>query len=226
MICLSIVFAALAAVSSTANADILKEDYCYWLADGRCVFTDAPDRELELLAIIWVQQTIYDDIESKTTLLELDRTYEMPVYLYAYTVTNQNWWAGQGTGGITSFGVDWGSAVMVEALVDPDTAGDLGWKAIRLSRPGIPADGPGWVFQRYPPDEGILVGASVGGFWAVALTGVDRIVDAAAVSGDPDLPLGERLKACGKTTGPVPEPAGILALMVGLVGTCCRLFKR
>ena len=225
MICLSIMFAALAAMSSTANAGILKEDYCYWLADGSCVFTEEPDPVRELQAIIWVQQTVYDHVDSAEWLAGRERTYDMPVYLYAYTVTNQDWWGGQETGGITSFGIDWGDATMVDALVVPDTE-ELGWRAIRLQRPGDPADGPAWVFQLYPPDEGILVGSSVGGFWAVALTGVDRIVNAAAVSDDPELPLGERLKVCGKTTGPVPEPAGILALIVGIFGTGFRLFKK
>lgn len=203
-----------------AHAGAISEDvaYWYWLEDQSIGTIFNPDSSwlsanLSRVALK-VQQTVYD-IES--TALILTANGDQPPaegFLYAYSVTNIGWFDSFAGGGLTAFVVDWGFVPMlvtVDHKQQPAGAWTPGYVFLNYSPPDV--SGPGWTANVAGGGSGILPGSTVGGFWAVAPTGEDRVVGAAGATGD--YLSQEAWQLIGQTTGPVPEPIGMLTLAMG-----------
>lgn len=210
--------AALMAFGAVAQAAVISEDvsYWYWLQDQSIATVFNPDSvwlqaNLGYL-IIKVQQTVYD-LEQSAQILERDgQTPPAAGYLYAYSVTNLNW-----DDGLTGFKVDWGVESLFTTVSKRVTPS--GWNVNLLSST------PDWYYSP-TSDYGIAPGETVGGFWALASTGEDRVVSASAASitaGGIEVPYW----IAGQTTGPVPDPAPITTMLMGLSGLgLTRLLRR
>jgi len=218
----AIVFASMlfACAAVSAHAGAISEDvaYWYWLDDQSIGTVFNPDSSwlsanLSRVALK-VQQTVYD-VES--TALILAANGDNPPaegYLYAYSVTNIGWFESFGSGGLTGFAVDWGFVpllVTVDHKQQPAGAWTPGHVFLNYSPPDV--NGPGWLANIAGGGSGILPGSTVGGLWAVAPTGEDRVVDAAGATGD--YLTQDAWQLVGQTTGPVPEPIGLATLGLG-----------
>ncbi len=186
-------------------ANVISEDVTYWYkTDPNNMLqwiVNPTTEQLEPLLpylLIKVQQTVYDQTQSAEILGAQNIQCPRGGYLYAYSVTNLNY-----APGINRFAVSWGVAPL---LVTTSRATPGYWLVDNNSLVpewySIPCNIPG-----------IYKGETVGGFWAVANTGVDErvlaIVGSACISGNVECLYGE-------TSGPtVPEPTSILALIAG-----------
>lgn len=222
-------FAAALLLSAVAGAQAgaISEDVAYWFwQENQTVGTIFNPDSAWLSAnlsrvILKVQQTVYD-IESTALILAANGD-EPPAggYLYAYSVTNIGWFESFASGGLTAFAVDWGFQplmVTVDRKQQPTGAWTPSYMFLNYSPPDV--SGPGWTANIAGGGSGILPGSTVGGFWAVAPTGQDRVVMAAGATGDFLTQEGWRL--VGHTTGPVPEPVGLLTLSMGAAALALR----
>ena len=205
--------ALLVGALACANAGAISEDvaYWYWLEDqsiGTIFNPDSGWLSANLSRVVLkVQQTVYD-IES--TALILTANGDQPPaegFLYAYSVTNIGWFDSFAGGGLTAFAM----LVTVDHKQQPAGAWTPGHVFLNYSPPDV--NGPGWLANVAGGGSGILPGSTVGGFWAVAPTGEDRVVGAAGATGD--YLTQEAWQLIGQTTGPVPEPVGLLTLAMG-----------
>lgn len=219
----------------TPGSGILSEDVSYWwynTATGLVETTFTTDPEFSLAWLderrdvlrIKVQQTVYDrDTTSQILEENGDEVPENGGYLYAYSVTNLGWIEGIGTGGVKSFGVNWGTVQPLLVTIDHIQTNSY-WTPTQYQ--GNP-HGPMWLWQPSTQSlPGIRIGSTVGGFWAVAPTGNDMIVDAAVGnSTDPQ----NIIYTIGKTTGPdptTPEPSSVLVLGAGVAGLVVHMRRR
>lgn len=200
-------------------AGVLSDYICYWVRTGdgsidTIVNPDTADwtwlRQNWSSVILRVQQTVYDPESTATLLATSDLTAPEGSFLFSYSVSSIGWFDSISTGGLKSFAVDWGFMPVMTAKSKWHTPAN--WTASSSE------SGPVWTWV--PPVEdpdapGLLPGSSVGGFWALANTGDTCVTDCSVTSGEE--PGGE-LVLFGKSIAPVPEPAGVLALVVGFVG--------
>lgn len=203
----------LLAASTPTLAGMLHEDVAYWYLDGGrllTIFNPSTDWLEENIStgrvLVKVQQTVYDPVSALSILARNGDGTDHVGCLYSYTVTNLN--VGDlddpADVGITAFIVDWSVAPVYVTIA---RHAPVGW-VVDTESPSQPA----WKWTGTMP--GLLPGNTVGGFWAVATIGTDRVVDATAAHS-----IGrdsEMLR--GKTTGPIPEAPAILALATGIVG--------
>jgi hypothetical protein len=205
--------AALAAAFVPARAMTLHEDVSYWYEDGDQIlttFNPSTDWLAENIptgrVLVRVLQTVYDPVSTFSILKRNGDGQDHPGYLYSYTVTNLD--VGDPDDltdmGITEFVVSWDIA---PAYVTIARHAPLGWAVDNES-----SEEPAWKWTG--TGEGILPGDTVGGFWAVASTGADRVVDASTVHTGGANPR----TVTGKTTGPTPEAPTVLSLAAGIVG--------
>lgn len=209
----------LAAGAFAAHAAVISEDIAYWYTtteDSALLSIFNPDADW-LQAnlgnlIIKVQQTVYDPVQTEQILSRDGQKAGTTGYLYAYSVTNLNW-----EEGLTGFRVEWPIESLFTTVSNRVTP--LGWSV------NTSAATPEWSYNP-ATTYGIAPGETVGGFWAVAATGEDRVGSAGAASlaiGPNDIPYW----LIGQTTVPVPDPAPIATMLVGLSGLgLTRLLRR
>lgn len=206
-----------------SSAAVISEDVAFWYQIGSgpvlTQFNPSTDwlGENANSLLVKVQQTVYDQT---STALILTANGDDPNtfqggFLYAYSVTNIDWRQAVESNGIQAFGVNWGPSVPL--LVTTDQRQLSPYWLPEYDPPGseAPMVGPAWLWRPSQPISGLLPGETVGGFWAVAQTGEDGILDGVMATGEIDV---EPILLWGKTTGPVPEPSGIIALACGLGG--------
>jgi len=214
----ALVAVLLAAGALGAQAAVVSEDVAYWyrLSDQSPVLTvfnpDADWLQSNLgYLLIKVQQTVYDPEQSAQILQRDGQSPAAAGFLYAYSVTNLNW-----DDGVTGFRVDW----QVESLFTTvsNRVTPSGWSVNAASTV------PEWLYTP-TTDYGIAPGETVGGLWALALTGQDQIVSAGAASlaeDGSDLPYW----IAGQTTAPVPDPAPMTTVLMGLGGLGLTRLRR
>lgn len=210
------------AVVPAQAAGVLSDHICYWvrMGDGSVETVINPDtadwtwlRQNWSSVLLRVQQTVYDSESTSVLLAKSDYTAPEDSCLFSYSVSNIGWFDSIDNGGMKSFAVEWDFMpvmVLTSAWQTP-----AGWTASSSET------GPVWTWT--PPvgeqdAPGLLPGSSVGGFWALASTGETCVVDCCASTSEGN---GE-IVILGKTIAPVPEPAGVFALAVGLVGLIMR----
>ncbi|MEI6511696.1 MAG: PEP-CTERM sorting domain-containing protein [bacterium] len=228
---LTLVFAAvLSLLLTTAYARVIHEDNIYWMlcegkddisfvatnGDGEVdqfVFemlmnpTQAQLEENAGRLVIKIEETVYDKSES-LAMLNREGIQNAPSgFLYTYTVANLNlhYLDNNSTEvplDINSFHAYWGVPSLGTYVVRPNVPPQIGWNPTNPSPPAWEAVGFNYMVPR---------GSSVGGLWAVSNSDNDVVIPA-----DIDVIInGKKVLVHGWTTGPVPEPSSISALLIG-----------
>jgi len=204
------------------HAVTLHEDVAYWYTEGDqilTIFNPSTDWLAENIptgrVLVKVQQTVYDPVSTLSILKRNGDGTNHPGYLFSYTVTNLNVGNPDDLSdiGITKFAVDWDMDPLYATVA---RHAPLGWVVDTEAGPS-----PAWKWTGAGP--GLLPGNSVGGFWAVADTGVERVTIANGLH----VVGPQQFVISGDTTGPAPEAPTVLSLATGVVGlSVVRRFRR
>lgn len=211
-VCLTtLVVAVLMAAVSVSFAGVLYEDVAYWYTDNgaiKTIFNPTSDVLNPLVSagrvMVKVQETVYDPVFTQAMLVR-NGDGAKTGYLYAYSITNINCGnpADLSDLGLTAFKPEWNIAPIYVTLSKQTP---IGWEVDTSTA------SPSWKWAK--TDPGLLPGETVGGFWAVSSVGVDGQIDGHVIHVGG---LGNETFN-GRTTGPVPDPPSILALMTGFIG--------
>ena len=221
LLCAAIVVLLLFGVVSVSNAGVLSYDIAYWCwsdsahTNMTTKFNTKPD-DLNSIALI-VHQVVYDDQTSRTKLVQNGENPDSlgitPLYLYSYSVYNISWLEDTGLG-LTQFMVDWNAPSRLITKVNSRMMQD--WIASN--------DGNSLKWTWTADNIGLRAGGGIGGFWAVASSCESDPTNASVKSGDGDV-INEGISVMGP--GLVPEPASLIALLIGIIGLSQkRLFRR
>ena len=210
VLCAAIVGMLLFGALSVSYAGMLSYDIAYWYwsdPEHISVATMFNEKPADLNSIVLVvHQVVYDAESSRAKLIQnkedISAFDTTPLYLYSYSVFNISWLEDTGAG-LMEFAVNWNSPCEIVTKADNMMMQD--WNA---------SENGGSLKWTWTGDNtGLCAGGGASGFWAVNRSSECGPTSASAKSSDNVTINGEVI-----ALNAVPEPSGLVALLVGIIG--------